>query len=156
MDTGAIVLVISIVVVVVLFSLFRGRGSVRHQPEVVQFVLFDVKINQALVTTFLERKKIRGLERTNWEINKGKITFLSESLKETLRNTFAMVEEVNAEIKAVKKDKTRDRREVDIDRLTEPLQKCRDGLEGWLMETIGSTTVPPRYPTISGFLFGER
>ena len=156
MDPGALVLVLSIVVVVVLFSFLRGKGGVRRQPEVVQFLLFDVKMNQALVDAFYDRKKIRGFERTNWEINKSKISFLSESLKDTLRATFALVEELNEEIKAVKKDKTRDRREVDVTKLTEPLAKCREGLEGWLIETIGTTEVPIRYPSISGFLFGER
>lgn len=156
MDPGALVLVLSIVVVVVLFSFLRGKGGVRRQPEVVQFLLFDVKMNQALVDAFYDRKKIRGFERTNWEINKSKISFLSESLKDTLRATFALVEELDGEIKAVKKDKTRDRREVDVTKLTEPLAKCREGLEGWLIDTIGTTEVPIRYPSISGFLFGER
>ena len=156
MNAGPLVLILSIIVIVVLFSFLRGKGGVRHQPEVVQFLLFDVKINQALVEVFYDRKKLRGFERTNWEINKSKISFLSESLKDTLRATFALVEEVNAEIKAVKKDKTRDRREVDVSTLREPLAKCREGLEGWLMDTIGTTEVAPRYPSISGFLFGER
>ncbi len=160
MDPGALVLVLSVVVVVILFSFLRGRGGVRRQPEVVQFLLFDVKMNQALVDAFYDRKKIRSFERTNWEINKSKISFLSESLKDTLRVTFALVEELNEEIKvvqkAVKKDTTRDRREVDVTKLTEPLAKCREGLEGWLIDTIGTTEVPIRYPSISGFLFGER
>lgn len=156
MDVGAIVMIVTMVIVVILFSLFRGKGAVRHKPEVVQFVLFDVKMNQALASAFYDRKKIRGFERTNWEINKSKISFLGESLKDTLRSTFALVEELNAEVKAVKKDKTRDRREVDVSKLTEPLVKCREGLEAWLMETIGTLEVKPRYPTMMGMFFGER
>ena len=156
METGAIVLIATMVLLVILFSFFRGRGGVRHKPEVVQLLLFDVRMNESLVLTFHEREKIRGFERTNWEINKSKIGFLGESLKDTLRNTFAVVEELNAEIKAVKKDKTRDRHEVNVSKLTEPLAKCREGLEGWLMETIGTTKVPTRYPTMMGLFFGER
>ncbi len=156
MDPGALVLVLSIVVVVVLFSFLRGKGGVRRQPEVVQFLLFDVKMNQALVDAFYDRKKIRGFERTNWEINKSKISFLSESLKDTLRATFALVEELDGEIKAVKKDKTRDRHEVDVSKLAEPLAKCREGLEGWLMEALGTTEVKPRYPSMMGMFFGDR
>ncbi len=155
-DWGAVVLLLTMVVIFVIFSFARGRGGVRHQPEVVKFLLFDVKMNQALVDTFYERKKVRGFERTNWEINKSRISFLSESLKETLRNTFTMVEELSAEVKALKKDKTRDRREVDVAKLKEPLAKCREGLEGWLMETLGTTEVPIRYPSLTGFFFGER
>ncbi len=156
MDTGAIVLIVTMIAVVVLFSIFRGKGGVRHRPEVVQFLLFDVKMNQSLIITFYDREKIRGFERTNWEINKSKISFLGESLKDTLRNTFTLVEELNAEIKAVKKDKTRDRHEVDVSKLAEPLAKCREGLEGWLMEALGTTEVKPRYPSLMGMFFGDR
>jgi len=156
MDTGAIVLIVTICALIILFSLFRGKGDVRRRPEVVQFLLFDIKMNQALVDTFFEREKLRGFERTNWEVNKSRIGFLGESLKDTLRNTFALVEELNEEIKAVKKDKTRDRHEIDVSKLTEPLAKCREGLEGWLMETLGTTEVKPRYPSVMGMLFGER
>lgn len=156
MDTGAIVLIVTLIAVIVLFSIFRGKGGVRHRPEVVQFLLFDVKMNQSLSITFYDREKIRGFERTNWEINKSKISFLGESLKDTLRNTFALVEELNAEIKVVKKDKTRDRHEVDVSKLAEPLAKCREGLEGWLMEALGTTEVKPRYPSLMGMFFGDR
>ncbi len=156
MPDGVLTLVITVCVIVILFSFLGRRGGVRNRPEVVKFLLFDVKINQALVDKFYERKKIRGLERNNWEINKSKMGFLSESLKETLTSTFALVEEINANIKAVRKDRTRDRHEVDIDKLTEPLAKCREGLEGWLMDTLGTTEVPMRYPSVTGFLFGER
>ena len=156
MDTGAIVLIVTMIAVIVLFSIFRGKGGVRHRPEVVQFLLFDVKMNQSLIITFHDREKIRGFERTNWEINKSKISFLGESLKDTLRNTFTLVEELNAEIKAVKKDKTRDRHEVDVSKLAEPLAKCREGLEGWLMEALGTTEVKPRFPSLMGMFFGDR
>lgn len=156
MDTGAIVLIVSMLLIVVLYSIFRGKGGVRNQPEVVQFLLFDVKMNQSLSVTFYDREKLRGFERTNWEINKSRISFLGESLQDTLRSTFAMVEDIDQEIKAVKKDKTRDRREIDVSKLAEPLARCREGLEGWLMETIGTTEVKLKYPTMTGLFFGER
>ena len=156
MDFGALGVVLTIIVVVVLFSFLRGRGGVRHQPEVIQFLLFDVKLNQALVETFYQREKPRRFEKTNWEINKSKIGFLSESLKDTLRMTFDMVEEINQDIKLVKKNKSGDYGGINVTKLKEPLAKCREGLEGWLMDTIGTTEVAPRYPSITGFLFGER
>jgi len=156
MDFGGLALILSMVIVFVAFSFLRGRGGVRHRPEVVQLVLFDVKLNQALLETFYQREKPRRFERTNWEINKNKLGFLSDSLRETLKTTFAMVEETNQDLKVIKKDKSRSHKELDVNRLTEPLARCREGLEGWLMDTIGTTDVPPRYPSITGFLFGER
>ncbi len=156
MDFGALAVVLTIIVVVMMFSFLRGRGGVRHRPEVVQFVLFDVKLNQALVDTFYEREKPRRFERTNWEINKSKISFLSDELRETLRMTFGMVEELNQDLKVIKKDKSRGHKELNVTKLKEPLAKCREGLEGWLMDAIGTTEVAPRYPTLMGTLFGER
>lgn len=156
MDFGALGVVLTIVVVVVLFSFLRGRGGVRHRPEVIQFLLYDIKLNQALVEAFHQREKPRRFEKTNWEINKSKIGFLSESLKDTLRMTFDMVEEINQDIKLVKKNKSGDYKGINVTKLKEPLAKCREGLEGWLMDAIGTTEVPPRYPSLTGFLFGER
>ena len=156
MDFGALALVVTIVIVVMAFSFLRGRGGVRHRPEVVQFVLFDVKLNQALVDTFHQREKPRRFERTNWEINKSKISFLSDELRETLRMTFGMVEELNQDLKAIKKEKSRSHKELNVTKLKEPLVKCREGLEAWLMDAIGTTEVAPRYPTLMGTLFGER
>jgi len=156
MDTGGLILIVSVVVIVLLFSLLRGRGGVRNRPEVIQFLLFDVKINQALVETFHQREKFKRFERTNWELNKSKISFLSDSLQETLKMTFDMVEDINADLKIIKKDKSRSFKELNVSKLKEPLTKCREGLEGWLIDAIGTTEVPIRYPSLTGFLFGDR
>jgi len=156
MDSGALALVLTLVLVVVLFSFLRGRGGVRHRPEVVQFLLYDVKLNQALVETFHIREKPRRFERTNWEINKSKISFLGESLKETLTMTFAVVEDLNREIKLIRKSRSSGHQDMDVSKLRGLLAKCREGLEGWLMDNVGTTDLPPRYPSITGFLFGER
>ena len=156
MDYGAVGVVVTIIVIVVLFSFLRGRGGVAHRPEVIQFLLYDVKLNQVLVDTFHQREKPRRLEKTNWEINKSKISFLGESLKDTLKQTFNMVEEVNQDLKMTKKNKSLSYQDINVSRLKEPLTRCREGLEEWLMDTIGTTEVSPRYPSISGFLFGER
>jgi len=154
MDFGAVALVVSIAVILMLFSFFRGRGGVRNRPEVIQFLLFDVKIDQALVDTFHEREKPRRLEITNWELNKSKISFLSDSLQETLKMTFEMVKDVNSDLKIIKKDKSRSFKEMNVSQLKEPLAKCREGLESWLIDAIGTTEVPIKYPSMTGFLFG--
>jgi hypothetical protein len=156
MDSGAIVLIVTIGIVVLLFSLFRGGGGVRRRPEVVQFLLFDVKINQALVETFHQRDKPKRFEKTNWEINKGKIGFLGEEIGETLRTTFDMVEEFNREIKQIRKNNALSHQDMNVSVLIEPLKKSREGLEGWLMDTLGTLDVPIRYPSLTGFLFGDR
>ncbi len=154
MDSGVLPLLITGAIVLLLFSVLRGRGGVRHRPEVIQNLLFDVKLNQVLVETFYEREKPRRFERSNWEINKSKMSFLSDELRETLRLTFGMAEEFNREIKIIKKNKALSHKGLDVTKLAEPLAKCREGLEGWLMEALGTTEVPPRYPSLTGLLFG--
>jgi len=155
MEPGAVVLIVTIGVIMVLFSVLRGRGGVRHRPEVVQFILFDIKIDQVLVETFYQREKIRRLEKNNWEINKGKLDFLGEELNRKLCETFALVEDVNAQLKQARKNKTT-HHDIDVSGLVGPLAECRKGLEDWMMDNLGTLEPPIRYPSLTGFLFGER
>ena len=153
MNYGILVVVLSLVLVIALFSFLRGRGGVMQRPEVVQFVLYDVRMNQALVEAFYIQEKPKRFEKSNWEINKNRIGFLDESLKETLKMTFGMVEDLNQDIKLVKKNKT-SHQNINVAKLVEPLATCRKGLEDWMMENVGTTELPPKYPSVWGTLFG--
>ena len=155
MDYGLLAVVLSLVLVVALFSFIRGRGGVTQRPETVQLVLYDVKINQALVEVFHIQEKPRKFEKSNWDINKRKIGFLDESLKETLNMAFGMVEEINQDIKLAKKNKT-SYQSIDVSRLADPLATCRKGLEDWMMENVGTTELPIKYPSIWDTFFGSR
>ena len=154
MNTGALFVVLSLLIVVVLFSFLRGRGGVRRRPEIIQLILNDVKMNQALVAAFYLREKPRQFERNNWELYKKNVGFLGESLNETLRLTFSMVEDLNQDIKLVKKNKT-SHQSINVAKLTEPLAACRKGLEDWMMENLGTTELPTKYPSLIGTLFGQ-
>jgi hypothetical protein len=155
MNYGALAVVLSLVLIIALFSFLRGRGGVRQRPEVAQFLLYDVKMNQSLVEVFYIQEKPRRFEKSNWEINKNRIGFLDESLKETLKMTFGMVEELNQDIKLVKKNKT-SHQSINVTKLVEPLAACRKGLEDWMMENLGTTDPPLKYPSIWDTLFYGR
>jgi hypothetical protein len=150
---GGLAVILSFVLIIALFSFLRSRGGVMQRPEVAQFVLYDVKMNQSLVEAFHVMEKPRRFEKSNWEINKNKIGFLDESLKETLKMTFGMVEELNQDIKLAKKNKT-SHQSINVDKLVDPLATCRQGLEDWMMENLGTTELPPKYPSMWGTLFG--
>ncbi|MFY9815004.1 MAG: hypothetical protein WBQ62_01325 [Dehalococcoidales bacterium] len=156
MNTGSYVFIAIIIIIIILFSLSRRRGGVAKYPEIVQSLLFDVRINLALAKFFPELKKPRNFENTNWMMNKDKIGFLGESLKLMLRETFAMAEEYNKQIKAAKKAKSDSYKNIDLTRFKELLEKCRQELEDWMIQTTGSKDLPPKYPTLMGSLFGER
>ena len=153
MNYGGLAVILSFVLIIALFSFLRSRGGVMQRPEVAQFVLYDVKMNQSLVEAFHIQEKPRRFEKSNWEINKNKIGFFDESLKETLKMTFGMVEELNQDIKLAKKNKT-SYQSINVAKLTDPLATCRQGLEDWMMENLGTTELPPKYPSIWGTLFG--
>ena len=155
MNYGVLAVVLSLALIVAVFSFLRGRGSVMQRPEVVQFVLYDVKMNQSLVEAFYIREKPRRFEKSNWEINKNRIGFLDESLKETLKMTFDMVEDINQDIKLVKKNKT-SHQSINVAKLVDPLATCRKGLEDWMMENVGTTELPTKYPSIWDTLFTGR
>jgi hypothetical protein len=153
-DYGFLIVIISLLVVLVLFSFLRGRGSVRRHPEIIQLILSDVKMNQALVAAFYLREKPKQFERNNWELYKNHVGFLGEALMETLIMTFGMVEDLNQEIKLVKKNKI-SHHSINVTKLNEPLAASRKGLEDWMMENLGTTEPPTRYPSLLGTLFGQ-
>lgn len=154
METWEIILIIGIVLI--LFSLVRRRGGAAKYPEVVQALLYDVKLDQALAEHFLEITKLRRFENVNWLMNKDKIGFLGESLKDMLRETFKLVEEFNQQIKEAQKAKSDSYKTIDLTRFKELLDKCRQELEDWMVQKTGQKELPPKYPTLWGSLFGER
>ena len=156
MATGSWVIIAIVGIVLIFFSLLRRRGGAAKYPEVVQALLYDVKLNQALATHFLEIAKPRRFENVNWLMNKDKIGFLGESLKEMLREVFAKVEEYNKQIKEAQKAKSDSYKAIDLTRFKELLEKCRQELEDWMVQKTGQKELPPKYPTLMGTFFGER
>jgi hypothetical protein len=153
---GAWLLIVVAGIILILFSLLRRRGGPDKYPEVVQALLYDVKLNQALAAGFLQIDKPHRFENTNWQMNKDKIGFLGESLKLMLRESFALVEEFNKKIKESKKTKSDSYRTIDLTRFKELLDKCRQELEDWMVQKTGQKELPPKYPTLLGSIFGER
>lgn len=156
MNASGWLLMLSIAIVVLLFSLLRKRGGPSKYPEVVQYILYDIKLNQALVDTFQQRIKPRRFENVNWQMNKTKISFLGESLKEALKETFSLVDEFNKQIQAAKKARTESYKSLDLTHFKDLLTKCRQELEDWMVSTTGQKELPPKYPSLSSFFFGER
>ena len=145
-----------IIIIVILISLTRRRGGTAKYPEIVQGLLYDVRINQGIAKFFPELKKPRRFENTNWLMNKDKIGFLGESLKLMLKETFTLVEEYNKQIKEAKKAKSESYKNIDLTRFKELLEKCRMELEDWMIQKTGAKDLPPKYPTLMDSLFGQR
>ena len=69
MQPGNWILIAIIAILLILFTLMRRRGGATKYPEVVQSLLFDIKINQALAANFLIIAKPRRFENANWMLN---------------------------------------------------------------------------------------
>ena len=156
MTAGTWILIIVSGAIVLIFMFLRPRAGARKYPEVVQFILYDIKMNQALVDSFKQREKPKTFEHNNWEINKDKIGFLTESQKELLRDTFGLVDEFNVVIKASKKSKSDSYKNIDLTKFKELLDKCQKELEDWMITNTGQKDLPMKYPSIWSTLFGER
>jgi len=113
-------------------------------------------MNQVLVKSFLQRDKPKTFEHNNWEINKTKIHFLTETQRELLKETFALVDEFNAIIKPAKKNKTDSYKNIDLTKFKELLDKCQKELEDWMIKNTGQKDMPLKYPSICSTFFGER
>ena len=153
---GSWIFVATIVIIIILFSLTRKRGGAAKYPEVVQSLLYDIKINQGVAKFFLEFKKPPRFENANWLMNKDKIGFLSESLKQMLKESYILVDEYNQKIKEAKKAKSDSYKTIDLTRFKELLDKCCQELEDWMVQKTGSKELPPKTPTLMGMFFGER
>ncbi len=191
MGLDALPAIILLVVLIVVFTSLRGRIGLigrGNQPEVVQSLLWDVRLNLALVETFHVREKPRKFERANWEENKDRLDFLGEAfakkckdcshehentvekcekcgsanlrdplqLRKTLSYVFETVGEFNDQIKAAKKARSTSYLNIDVGKLKEPLAKSKQGLEDWMMDTIGMKEIPPKHDTLRGLFFGQR
>ena len=144
--------------IILVFYLFRraGLGGVRNRPNVIQGLLYDVRLNQALVETFYLREKPKKFDINNWKLHGDNIDFLEESLQNTLSETFGIVEELNQEIRQAKKLKTKSHLNLDTSKLKGSLARSRKGLEDWMMDNIGSKELPTKYPSLFGWFLGDR
>ena len=67
----------------------------------------------------------------------------------------AAIQDVNQDIKLARKNKT-SHQSINVSQLIEPLDTCRKGLEDWMMENIGTTELPNKYPSVWDTLFYGR
>ena len=154
---NALFIVAIIGLVLLQFFFIRRRKPETTHREIVQNLLSEVGLNQALVETSHLREKPKKFAMTGWQINKNKLDFLDQSLQVVLSDAFMMAEDFNRQIEATKKHKSASFIiNPNMGRLKEPLAKSREGLEQWLLSKVGTTEPPLKYPSIFDTLFGGR
>lgn len=139
------------------FFLRRRRKPETTHPEIVQNLLAETRLNQALVEVFLHQQKPKKFMATSWQRNKTKLDFLDQPLQVVLSDAFMMAEDFNLQIAAAKKYKSASYTiNLNADKLKELLTKSREGLEEWLSTNMGRREPPPQYPSVFDNVFGGR
>jgi hypothetical protein len=125
---------IPLIIIIALSFIMRRRRPVEKTPQdVASSLLMDVVANQRALQKFDTQKRPRKLQLGSWQRNSEKINFLDQSLRSTLSDTFRQVEDFNLRVESAKMYKSTSYLfGVNIDKLHEPLEKSRRGLEEWL------------------------
>jgi len=152
--TGNLPLIIGLIVVLLIQFYFMRKRKPDTEKNIVQSVLLDVKINQAITELIKDGRKPKKFSSSNYNINKNRLDFLSHSLVASLSNAFGIVDDYNQQIRQAKKSKPPGYVEIDVKRLNGPLAESREGLEDWLMAHGGQQGPPIKYPSIFDTLFG--
>ena len=139
-----------------LWMLLRRRVKPeKTHREVVQNLLAETRMNQALAEAFHHQQRPKKFLATSWQRNKTKLDFLDHSLQVVLNDAFMMAEDFNQQIASAKKYKsTSYTTNLNAGKLKELLTKSREGLEEWLSKNVGQREPPIKYPSIIDGLFG--
>ena len=149
------IIVMVIALILLQFFLRRRRKPEATQGEIVQSLLSEVRMNLSLTEAFRLRSQVKKFGAASWQRNKTKLDFLDQSLQTVLSDAFMKAEDFNQQIEAAKKYKSTSYMvNIDVDKLTGPLTKSKEGLEAWLLKNVGRKEPPPKYPRVIDGLFG--
>ncbi len=140
-----IVIIIGLIVLQFIFGRRRKPESTRQQ--IIQDLLLEVRLNQAMLESYHQRQKPKKFEVNDWKRSKDKLDFLGQSLQRSLSDAYMIIEDFNKQIDEAKKYNSASyMASVNTDKLKEPLTKCRQGLQEWLRASTAAN--PPKRPGI--------
>ncbi len=133
---------IPLIIVVVLSIVTRRHKPAEKSPQdIASSLLMDIMANQRALEKFDTQKRPRKLKIGSWQRNSEKLDFLDEEVRKNVTAAFRQMEDFNLRVDSAKMYKSSSYLfGVNIDRLQEPLEKGRIGLEEWLkanMEQAG-------------------
>lgn len=147
----------AIVLVIIQFWLRKRRGPATNQPEVVQNLLAETRLNFRMADAFDFSLRSGRFMTTTWQLNKDKLSFLEAPLQSGVSDAYMMVEDVNRQIAAAKKYKSTSYLiSIDKEKLKGLLAKCQEGLEGWLLLKLGTKNPQMKAPGMFDDLLGKR
>ena len=125
--------IIPVIILILVNVVFRKQQEQKRRLTIVRKLLSEINYNQKLVEAFSFRWQTKKFKVRNWKRNKDKMDYIDQSLHTTLASVYEIAEEFNREIDAAKKHKSPAYlASIQVDKLTEPLARSKEGLEEWL------------------------
>ena len=152
MDFGALgerlPLILAIVALILLqFFLRRRRKPEGTHDEIVQSLLGEVKLNQAVVGMLSAGQRPRRLEVVTWQRNRDKLEFLAQPLRAALSDAYRVAEEFNQQLDTARKYKlSTSLANINPNSLNESLSQSQQVLEDWLLSQTGGKEAGKKYP----------
>ena len=141
-DLSEVMPVILVVIGLIAIQLFlrrKGGSSSSHQ-HIVHAILSDIRVNLRLVEILMEGEQIKRFAINGWNMHRNNIEFLSQNLQSALTDAFEIVQDYNEQVATTKQFKTSNYvAGIDTVKLKDRLQRCKSGLEDWLMTNVGTT-----------------
>ncbi len=149
MDFGdgwqSFVLVALFIIIFIVSIFFRKRKGESAPIIIAMTLLRDVDKNQKLVQAFHFNWKTKKFKTENWQKFNDKLDFLDEELGKVLSAAFMMAEDFNERIQEAKRHKSSSYlATIQVDKLSVPLDKSREGLEQWVQENWENRELHPK------------
>jgi hypothetical protein len=136
---------IPVIILILVNVFFRKQQEEKRRLMVVRGLLSEIDYNQKLMEAFLFQWQAKKFKTGSWKRNRDKMDYIDQGLHNTLASAYEVAEEFNREIETAKKHKSASYLAgIEVDRLTEPLAKSKQGLEEWLqLNKVKKESVKP-------------
>jgi len=134
-EIGKIFGYLSPIVFILVFNvLFRKQQEQKRRVTVVKSLLSEIEHNQKLAESFSTMLQMKKFKTGTWDKNKDKIDYIEDKgLYSTLVGVYEITTEFNHDIDTAKKYKSTSYLVgIKVERLREPLERSKQGLQDWL------------------------
>ena len=114
--------------------LFRKQQEQKNRVALVKGLLSEIDYNQKLVQSLSLKWETKKFKTATWDRGKDKLVYLeNDELYNNLVDAYEIIGGFNREIDMAKKYKSTSYLvNISVDKLSQPFDKIRQGLENWL------------------------
>ena len=131
-----------VVIFLVINIFFRKKQEQKRRLTAVRSLVSEIDSNQKLVEAFSFQGQLKKFKTGAWKRNRNKLDYLAPDLRNALGDAYGIAEGFNREIDTAKKHKSAGYLvNIQADRLSKPLARCKQGLEEWLQLNKGKEKI---------------